>query len=127
MQDGTLIEVKELKTYFFLDEGVVRAVDGVDFSIRRGQTLGVVGESGCGKSITARSILRIVPKPGRIVGGEIVLHRLVGEKTRSPMTEAVNLTGLDPMSREIRSIRGHEIALVPQEPMASLSMVHTIG
>ena len=127
MQDGALVDVHNLKTYFFLDEGVVRAVDGVDFSIRRGQTLGVVGESGCGKSVTARSILRIVPKPGRIVGGEITLHRSVNEKDRLAMTDVVTLTDLDPMSREIRSIRGHEIALVPQEPMASLSMVHTIG
>jgi peptide/nickel transport system ATP-binding protein len=86
-----------------------------------------VGESGCGKSVTARSILRIVPKPGRIVGGEIIFHRLIDEKSRSAMTDVVNLTDLDPMSREIRNIRGHEIALVPQEPMASLSMVHTIG
>ena len=127
MQDGALVDVHNLKTYFFLDEGVVRAVDGVDFSILRGQTLGVVGESGCGKSVTARSILRIVPKPGRIVGGEITLHRSVNEKDRLAMTDVVTLTDLDPMSREIRSIRGHEIALVPQEPMASLSMVHTIG
>jgi peptide/nickel transport system ATP-binding protein len=127
MQDHTLVEVKNLKTHFFLDEGLVRAVDGVDFSILRGQTLGVVGESGCGKSVTARSILRIVPKPGRIIGGEITFHRSVNQKNRSTMTDVVNLTDLDPMSREIRSIRGHEIALVPQEPMASLSMVHTVG
>jgi peptide/nickel transport system ATP-binding protein len=127
MKAGTLIEVKNLKTYFYLDEGVVRAVDGVDLSILRGQVLGVVGESGCGKSVTARSILRIVPKPGRIIGGEITFHRLVGEKNRSSMTDVVNLTDLDPRGREIRSIRGHEIALVPQEPMASLSMVHTVG
>ena len=70
-QDQLLVEVKDLKTYFFLNEGLVRALDGVDFNIWRGQTLGVVGESGCGKSVTARSILRIVPKPGKIVGGEI--------------------------------------------------------
>jgi peptide/nickel transport system ATP-binding protein len=127
MKDGTLIEVKNLKTHFFLDEGVVRAVDGVDFSILRGQILGVVGESGCGKSVTARSILRIVPKPGRITGGEITFHRLANKNNRSTLTEVVNLTDLDPMGREIRSIRGHEIALVPQEPMASLSMVHTVG
>jgi peptide/nickel transport system ATP-binding protein len=127
MNDGTLIEVKNLKTHFFLDEGVVRAVDGVDFSILRGQILGVVGESGCGKSVTARSILRIVPKPGRITGGEITFHRLANKNNRSTLTEVVNLTDLDPMGREIRSIRGHEIALVPQEPMASLSMVHTVG
>ena len=127
MQDHTLVEVKNLQTHFFLDEGVVRAVDGVDFTIRRGETLGVVGESGSGKSVTARSILRIVPKPGRIVGGEILFHRLANGKAGATTTEEVRLTDLDPMGREIRSIRGHEIALVPQEPMASLSVVHTIG
>lgn len=123
----TLIDVKNLKTYFFLDEGVVRAIDGVDFSIPRGQTLGVVGESGCGKSVTARSILRIVPKPGRIVEGEITLHRVTENKPGSTVADDVKLTDLDPASSEMRSIRGREIALVPQEPMASLSPVHTIG
>ena len=121
------LEVENLKTYFFLDEGTVRAVDGVDFSIRRGQTLGVVGESGCGKSVTARSILRIVPKPGKIVEGEITLHRECGPGNGHALTEIVKLTDLDPMGSTMRSIRGCEIALVPQEPMASLSPVHTIG
>ncbi len=126
-KNHTLIEVKGLKTYFFLDEGTVRAIDGVDFNIQRGQTLGVVGESGCGKSVTARSILRIVPKPGRIVEGEITLHRAAEHKHRSAVTDVVKLTELNPMGSEMRSIRGAEIALVPQEPMASLSPVHTIG
>jgi len=121
-----LLEVKDLKTYFFLDEGTVRAVDGVDFNIWRGQTLGVVGESGCGKSVTARSILRIVPKPGRIANGEITFFRKCGENGNAQIEE-VKLTDLDPTGRVIRSIRGSEIALVPQEPMASLSPVHTIG
>jgi peptide/nickel transport system ATP-binding protein len=124
--DQLLLKVENLKTYFFLDEGTVRAVDGVDFNIWRGQTLGVVGESGCGKSVTARSILRIVPKPGKIVEGEITLHRECGA-TNGHLTEEVKLTTLDPMGATIRSIRGCEIALVPQEPMASLSPVHTIG
>ena len=70
-----LISVKDLKTYFFLDEGTVRAVDGCTFDITRGETLGVVGESGCGKSVTGQSILRIVPPPGRIVAGEITFYR----------------------------------------------------
>ncbi|MBI5302677.1 MAG: ABC transporter ATP-binding protein [Chloroflexi bacterium] len=125
--NNTLIEIKNLKTYFFLDEGTVRAIDGVDFSIPRGQILGVVGESGCGKSVTARSILRIVPKPGRIVEGEITLHRTADSRPGSTVTDLVKLTELNPMGSEIRSIRGREIALVPQEPMASLSPVHTIG
>jgi peptide/nickel transport system ATP-binding protein len=127
MQDRTLLEVNNLKTYFFCDEGTVRAIDGVDFSITRGQTLGVVGESGCGKSVTARSVLRIVPKPGRIVEGEITLHRLVDDKPGSTITDLVKLTDLDPMGTIMRSLRGCEMALVPQEPMASLSPVHTIG
>jgi oligopeptide/dipeptide ABC transporter ATP-binding protein len=123
-----LLEIKDLKTYFFLDEGTARAVDGVDMQIMRGQTLGVVGESGCGKSITARSILRIVPKPGRIVEGEITLRRiLTGNGGNGTLVEEIKLTDLDPMGAEIRSIRGAEIALVPQEPMMSLSPVHTLS
>ncbi len=125
-QDQCLIDVKDLRTYFFLDEGTVRAVDGVEFKIWHGQTLGVVGESGCGKSVTARSILRIVPKPGRIVNGEIILYRRVGGNGNGQIDE-VRLTELDPTGPVMRSIRGDEIALVPQEPMASLSPVHTIG
>ena len=122
-----LLEVENLKTYFFLDEGITRAVDGVDFRINRGQTLGVVGESGCGKSITARSILRIVPRPGRIVEGQISLYRALRDNGPSMLAETVKLTDLDPMGGQMRSIRGCEIALVPQEPMMSLSPVHTIG
>ncbi len=122
-----LLEVKGLKTYFFLDEGTVKAVDGVDFHIRRGQTLCVVGESGCGKSVTARSILQIVDPPGRIVEGEVLLHRRVGGDGASQTTEVLNLAALDPRGREIRAIRGREISMIFQEPMTSLSPVHTIG
>ena len=124
-----LLEVEDLQTHFFLDEGTVRAVDGASFSIRRGETLGVVGESGCGKSITARSILRIERRPGRLVGGKILWHRSPsGPKGRERSgSEVVELTALDPQGDEIRSIRGAEIAMVFQEPMSSLSPVHTIG
>ncbi len=125
--DQLLLSVENLKTYFFLDEGTVRALDGVDFNIYRGQTLGVVGESGCGKSVTARSILRIVPKPGRTVEGQVTLYRPCSSHNGSSMTDKVTLTNLDPAGQEMRHIRGCEIALVPQEPMASLSPVHTIG
>ena len=117
--DDALIEVKGLKTRFFTDEGVVNSVDGADFLIRRGKTLCLVGESGCGKSVTARSILRIVDRPGRIVEGEIRFHRESGE--------VVDLARLDPKGPAMRSIRGKDIAMVFQEPMASLSPVHTIG
>ena len=127
MGDETLLEVKCLKTYFYLDEGTVRALDGVDFNIQRGQTLGVVGESGCGKSVTARSILRIVPKPGRTIEGDITYHRVTDSRPGATVTDLVKLSALDPRGSEIRNIRGAEIALVPQEPMASLSPVHTIG
>ena len=124
-----LLDVKNLKTYFFCDEGTVRAVDGVDFQIRRGRTLGIVGESGCGKSVTARSVLNMVPKPGRITEGEITLHRAIGVDGSSGclQVEQVKLTDLNPKGAEIRSIRGCEIALVPQEPMMSLSPVHNLG
>ena len=124
-----LLDVKNLKTYFFCDEGTVRAVDGVDFQIRRGRTLGIVGESGCGKSVTARSVLNMVPKPGRITEGEITLHRAIGVDGSSGclQVEQVKLTDINPKGAEIRSIRGCEIALVPQEPMMSLSPVHNLG
>ena len=76
---GSLLEVRDLKTYFFTDEGIVKAVDGVSIDLAPGQTLGVVGESGCGKSITAQSILRIEPTPGKVVGGEILWQRQESE------------------------------------------------
>lgn len=120
-----LVEVKNLKTFFYLDEGIVRAVDGADFDIARGETLGVVGESGCGKSVTARSIMRIVAKPGKIVEGQIMYHRHRGNGNGTQ--EALDLTTLDPQGNEMRDIRGGEIAMVFQEPMTSLSPVHTIG
>jgi oligopeptide/dipeptide ABC transporter ATP-binding protein len=124
-----LIEVKNLKTYFYLDEGVVRAVDGADFDIAQGETLGVVGESGCGKSVTARSIIRIVAKPGKIVEGQILYHRQRSSRDSGNGTgkEVLDLTTLHPQSDEMRYIRGGEIAMVFQEPMTSLSPVHTIG
>jgi peptide/nickel transport system ATP-binding protein len=101
----------------------VRAVEGVSFDIDRGRTLGVVGESGCGKSVTSQAIMRIVPPPGEIVEGEIVFHRY----RQDGSVEKVELTKLDPRGPEIRSIRGNEIAKIFQEPMTSLSPVHTIG
>ena len=121
-----LLEVEDLKTYMFLDEGTVRAVDGATFAIRRGETLGVVGESGCGKSITARSIMRIVRSPGKIIGGSIRWHRMP-EGANGAKPEVLELTKYDPQGKEMRSIRGAEIAMVFQEPMSSLSPVHTIG
>jgi oligopeptide/dipeptide ABC transporter ATP-binding protein len=114
-----ILSVRDLKTYFLADEGTVRAVDGTSFDLFPGQTLGIVGESGCGKSVTARSILRIVERPGRIMGGEIMLRRVDGS--------VVDLATLPPDGTQMRAIRGGEIGLVFQEPMSSLSAFHTIG
>jgi oligopeptide/dipeptide ABC transporter ATP-binding protein len=108
-----------LRVHFPLDEGLVRAVDGVSYVLHRGRTLGVVGESGCGKTVTAQSILRIVPRPGRIVGGEIIYY--------PPNRTPIDLAKLDPRGARIRAIRGREIAYIFQEPMAALSPVHTIA
>jgi len=116
---GLVLEVKDLVTHFPVRTGVVKAVDGVSFSIARGKTLCVVGESGSGKSVTARSILQIVDAPGRIVSGSMILHREDGS--------TVDLATLDPRGKAIRSIRGAEIAMIFQEPMSSLSPVHTVG
>ena len=113
-----VLEVKDLKTYFFVNEGVLKAVDGVSFRINQEETLGLIGESGCGKSVTAHSILRIVPSPGKLVGGEILFYH---------DNQSTNLAELNPSGKAIRSIRGKDISMIFQEPMTSLSPVHTIG
>jgi peptide/nickel transport system ATP-binding protein/oligopeptide transport system ATP-binding protein len=108
-----LIEVRNLKTHFFTDEGVARAVDGVSFAIKPHETLGLVGESGCGKSVTSLSIMRLIPQPpGRIVEGEILF-------------EGADLVRLS--EKEMRGIRGNEISMIFQEPMSSLNPVYTVG
>ena len=114
----SVLTIRDLKTHFFLDEGIVRAVDGVDLEIPRGKTIGIVGESGCGKSVTAFSSLRLVAEPGKIVSGDIILHQKTGD---------VVLTALEDEGDLIRAIRGKEIAMIFQEPMTSLSPVHTVG
>jgi len=122
---STLLTVRDLKTYFAQDEGTVKAVDGVSFDLYPGATLGIVGESGCGKSVTARSILGIVDRPGRIVEGEIRFRR---QATGSAGGDGwVDLAKLPPNGPEMRAIRGAEIALIFQEPMSSFSPVHTVG
>ncbi|MCD6291182.1 MAG: ABC transporter ATP-binding protein [Anaerolineae bacterium] len=119
VDESPILEVKGLKTYFFLDNATVRAVDGVDLILGRKKVLGVVGESGCGKSVTAMSIMRLVQSPpGKIVDGSILLHR---------DGEVVDIAKLDPRGPEIREIRGGEIAMVFQEPMTSLNPLYTIG
>ena len=121
MENGNkpLLSVKNLKTYFFQDEGTVKAVDGAAFDVYPGKTLGIVGESGCGKSVTTQSILRLIESPGRIVEGEILLRDKDGKET--------DLVKLKSDSKEMRAIRGAEIGLVFQEPMTSFSPVHTVG
>ena len=114
--------MRDLRVSFALDEGLVRAVDGTSFDVMPGQVLGIVGESGCGKSVTMRAILQLVDRPGRITSGEI--------RFRPPPTgggEAVDLAQLPPRGAAMRDIRGGEIALIPQEPMAAFSPVHTVG
>jgi len=108
-----LLQVKNLRTYFFTDSGVVKAVDGISYTVKRGETFGLVGESGCGKSVSALSILRLIPSPpGKIVSGEILF-------------EGKDLLKIS--EEEIRGIRGNQIAMVFQEPMTSLNPVLTIG
>src|SRR5437016_10902502 len=112
-QAGTAIDINGLRTYLFTRSGIVKAVDDVSFSLRRGETLAVVGESGCGKSMTALSIMRLVPNPpGKIVGGTITL-------------EGKDLVQLD--EAEMRDIGGNDISMIFQEPMTSLNPVLTIG
>ncbi|RMG04653.1 MAG: ABC transporter ATP-binding protein, partial [Acidobacteria bacterium] len=107
-----LLEVKNLRTYFFTSSGVLKAVDDVSFDIREGELLSLVGESGCGKSITALSIIRLVPAPGKIVSGEIFFK---GEDL-TKITED-----------RMREIRGNSIAMIFQDPMTSLNPVYTVG
>ncbi|HEX9591122.1 MAG TPA: ABC transporter ATP-binding protein, partial [Bradyrhizobium sp.] len=111
--EAMVLDVKGLRTVFFTNSGLFKAVDDVSFSVRRGETLAIVGESGCGKSVTALSVMRLVPDPpGRIVGGSIVL-------------EGTDLLGLD--ESEMRAIRGNRISMIFQEPMTSLNPVMRIG
>jgi peptide/nickel transport system ATP-binding protein len=125
--------VQDLKAYFYMDEGVVKAVDGVSFDVYPGQVVGIVGESGCGKSVTMKAILQILEPGGKIVSGKVQLRvRRAGRPgldTGGPNSaeELLDLTRLHPNSKLMRKIRGAEIALIPQEPMAAFSPVHTVG
>ncbi len=115
-----LLSVENLKTYFPTDEGVVKAVDGVTFDIEPGTTLGIVGESGCGKSTVGRSLLQIIDHPGKIIEGQIHFQS-------ESAGGLVDLAQEKPGSPLMRQVRGGEIALVFQEPMTSFSPVHTVG
>src|SRR6185369_16569215 len=107
-----VLEVRDLKTYFYTDEGIVKAVDGVSFTVEKGKTLGLVGESGCGKSVTAMSITRLISPPGRIAGGQVLLNG----RDLIPLSE-----------REMREVRGAQISMIFQEPMTALNPVLTVG
>src|SRR3954462_4884048 len=122
MTDDFLLQVRDLKTHFFTDTGVVRAVDGVSFDIKRGEIVGMLGESGCGKSVTGYSILHLINPPGRIVGGEILF-----EREKNGRKEVVDLLKYGARSEDIRHIRGNEISMIFQEPMTSLDPLFTIG
>ena len=117
--EDLILEVKDLKTYFKMDEGTLKAVNGVSFMLKRNQTLGIIGESGCGKSVTAHSILRTIQLPGKIVAGEIRYYEDDGKWT--------DLVKQKPNSRYMQNLRGKEISMIFQEPMACLSPVYTIG
>jgi len=120
MDEKPLLEIRDLKTHFLTSLGTVKAVDGISLDIRRDEIVGVVGESGCGKSVAARSIMGIVPPPGEIVGGSILYYGVPGDVP-------LDLATLDAGGEQMRSLRGREIAMVFQEPMSCLSPVHTVG
>ena len=120
-----LIRISNLKVTFPLDEGTVQALDGIDLSIKKGRVIGVVGESGCGKSVTARSILRIIPPPGKIDEGEIMLKTRIGVPEN--IEREIDLAKIDPDSDLMRQIRWGEISMIFQEPMTSFSSYHSIG
>ncbi|MDV7141810.1 ABC transporter ATP-binding protein [Tropicimonas sp. TH_r6] len=119
MHTDPLVEIRDLRTHFFTDDGVVKAVEGVDLDVFANRTLCVLGESGCGKSIMARSILRIVDAPGRIVGGSITYRNADGR--------TIDLAKARNGSKELRAIRGQDIAMIFQEPMSSLGPIQKIG
>ncbi len=122
----TILEIRDLHTYFYTDLGISRALNGITLNVSAGGVMGLVGESGCGKSVTALSVLQLVRKPGRIVRGEILFRRRCVNKNAA-ITEAIELTALDPGGPEMRAIRGGEIAMIFQEPMTSLNPSYTIG
>jgi len=120
-KNNFLLKVKDLKLCFIMTEGKLQVVDGFNFMIRENETLGLAGESGCGKSVTAAAIMRVNPPP-RILEGEILFRRNIGNKER-----IIDLVKLDEQGEEIRSIRGNEISMIVQEPMLAFSPLHTIA
>jgi oligopeptide/dipeptide ABC transporter ATP-binding protein len=121
-----LIDIHDLKAYFFLRQGLVKAVDGISFQIKRGKILGLVGESGCGKSVTSRTLLRI-EAPAKIINGDIRYFPHNGGLHPDSKADVIHLNKLDPFGETIRNIRGNEISMIFQEPMTSFGPMHTIG
>jgi len=121
-----LVEVNDLRVEFDVRAGIVKAVDGLNLEIKRGQTVGVIGESGCGKSMTARAILQMVPKPGKITNGDVFYYRKV-KQNGGEIVDKIRITSLHHDGPEIRKIRGGEIGMIFQEPMSSLTPVYTAG
>jgi oligopeptide/dipeptide ABC transporter ATP-binding protein len=120
-ENKLILDVRDLKIHFHIEQGIVRAVDGVTFKLERGKSLGIVGESGCGKTITALSLMLLYPQPeGRIAGGNIYYYPNGDNKP-------LDIAKLNPYGRQIRHIRGNEITMIFQEPMMSLNPVYTIG
>jgi len=119
INDDLILNVKNLKVYFQLTEGLLKAVDGVDFVVKQGKTLGLLGESGCGKTVTGQALLRIVPKPGSVSGEIILRNRADGTLT--------DLVQLDPFGQEIRKVRGAEISMIFQNPQSPLTPHAAVG
>lgn len=115
-----VLSIKNLRTYFHLDEGVLKAVDGINLDLQPGETMGIIGESGCGKSVAARSMMRLVTTPGRIEPDSQIILSRSGEPP-------VDIVQLDYESEALRQVRGRSIAMIFQEPMTSLSPVHKVG
>lgn len=124
--NSTLVSVKDLRIRFDVRDGIVKAVDGTSFDIQRGKTLGVIGESGCGKSMTAKAIMNMVPRPGKLEG-EITYYRQRAQDGMGETIEEIRLDQLDPDGEKIRAIRGGDIAMIFQEPMSSLTPVFSAG
>ena len=112
MENNNILEIKNLKTQFFTEAGIVRAVDGIDLTVKRGEVLGVVGESGCGKSVTSLSIMRLISQPGRIVEGQIIFDN----------TDLVSIP-----ESQMRDVRGNRISMIFQQPQSSLNPVFRVG
>jgi peptide/nickel transport system ATP-binding protein len=125
--EDAIVRINNLHTYFYTDIGISRALNGVSFSIPAHKVLGLVGESGCGKSVTALSCMRLLPKSAKIIKGDITLYRPTKRPDGTQFIDEIKLTDLDPKGQEIRKIRGEELAMIFQEPMTSLNPSYTVG